>query len=215
MRSVIHVLSTELLGASMPIDNFPHRTDISGLGLSDWEEYADRLAQKFAYTNTFLDREPVLDIRDLGDTHWAPGDFLIASDVFEHVAPPVSMAFDNARRLLKPGGIFVFSVPYAREPGAVTREHFPELHDFAIVERDGHRELVNTTVDGRTQVFEDLVFHGGDGLTLEMRLFSEESLRVELGRAGFHRVRFFSEPVLAYGVCWPRNDSFVLSARAC
>ncbi len=34
-------------------------------------------------------------------------DFVISSDVFEHVPPPVDIAFENTRRMLRPGGLFV------------------------------------------------------------------------------------------------------------
>jgi SAM-dependent methyltransferase len=214
MRSIVHVLSTELFGRSLMIDNFPVRKDITGIGLSDWDVYADRLAKKLSYTNTFLEQEPRLDIRNLSGTLIEPVDFLISTDVFEHVAPPVAIAFDNARRLLKQGGLLVFSVPYVNDPGSTTREHFPELHDFEIVERNGARTLRNTTIDGRQQVFTDLVFHGGGGLTLEMRLFSEHSMRTDLNRAGFRDLRFYANDELAYGIRWPIPTSLVLSARA-
>ena len=214
MRSIVRVLSMELYGRSLAIDEFPVRKDITGLGLSDWPVYGDRLATKLGYVNTFLEREPQLDIRDLGDRSIDPVDFLISTDVFEHVAPPVGRAFDNARRLLKTGGVLIFSVPYVTEPGAGTREHFPELHDFEIVENNGLRTLRNVTVDGRTQLFTDLVFHGGEGLTLEMRLFSEASLRHELARAGFRDIHFHADEDLKYGVRWPVQLSLVLSARA-
>ena len=59
-------------------------------------------------------------------------DFIIASDVFEHIAPPVSRAFVNARRLLKPGGVMIFSVPFSLE--ADTVERFPELFDYRLLE---------------------------------------------------------------------------------
>jgi hypothetical protein len=214
MRSIVHVLSTELFGRSLAIDDFPVRKDITGIGLSDWEVYADRLAEKLSYVNTYLDQEPRLDIRDLANRSIEPTDFLISTDVFEHVAPPVSVAFDNARQLLKPGSLLVFSVPYFLETGAGTREHFPELHDFEIVDTNGTPTLRNTTVDGREQIFVDLVFHGGVGFTLEMRQFSEHSLRAALERAGFRDLHFYADDELACGIRWPIPTSLVLSARA-
>ena len=36
---------------------------------------------------------------------------------------------------------------------------------------------MNWTADGRIETFDDLVFHGGPGSTLEMRVFSEDALR--------------------------------------
>jgi hypothetical protein len=213
MRSIIHVLSLELFGKSLTIDEFPIRPDIAGIGLSDWTVYADLLACKFRYTNTYLDREPKLDIRDLGTAPLLPVDFLIATDVFEHVAPPISWAFNNARRLLKSDGVLVFSVPYVNEPSAVTREHFPDLNEYEVTDSEGNRALVNRTVDGRVQIFNDLVFHGGEGFTLEMRLFAERSLRDDFLQAGFDRLKFYSQPELRWGIAWPHATSLVLSAR--
>ena len=93
----------------------------------------------------------------------------------------MSRAFANARRLLKPHGIFIFSVPYSLDQE--TLEHFPDLHDYRLVEKDGAWRLENRTSDGRRQVFSDLVFHGGPGSTLEMRLFSRNGLIDEFVKA--------------------------------
>ena len=50
-------------------------------------------------------------------------------------------------------------MPYGLQ--AETIEHFPELHQFTIVERDGSYELNNVTKSGVKQTFRNLVFHGG------------------------------------------------------
>jgi SAM-dependent methyltransferase len=134
-RGIIHLLTTELFGKSIALPDLPQRPDIAGIGLSDSEGYASRLAKKLDYCNTFLLAEPRVDIAGVPPELSARYDFLIASDVFEHVAPPVSRAFVNARRLLKPGGVFVFSVPFSLAPD--TAEHFPELHDYRLVHADG------------------------------------------------------------------------------
>jgi hypothetical protein len=66
-RAVVHVLSTELFGESLPLAAFPMRPDIVGIGMSDWPGYAVPLAQKMRYTNTFLHTEPLLDVTQPGD----------------------------------------------------------------------------------------------------------------------------------------------------
>lgn len=212
-RAVIRLLSTELFGKSLVIADFPVRKDIRGLGLSDWEGYASRLEKKFSFTTTYLHREPRLDIRQIEGGEVGRYDFVISSEVFEHVQPPVSRAFQETRRLLKDTGFLVCTVPYITEPGAGTREHFPDLHDFRIEERDGHRVLVNKTAAGEVQVFENLIFHGGDGLSLEMRVFSEAGLLDELQRAGFREVEVYREPDLQHGVYWPETWSLPIVAR--
>ena len=215
-RGVIHLLSTELFGESLALQDFPVRKDITGLGLSDWEPYAERLAARLDYANTFLHQEPVLDITNIPTDREQTCDFLIATDVFEHVAPPIGPAFDNARRLLRAGGVLIFTVPYL--PGSElpeTREHFPELHDFRVFKDGAGRTVVeNTTRDGQRQRFDDVIAHGGDGLTVEMRLFSEASLACELARAGFTSVRFCAEPNFQHGVYWKYPWSLPIVARA-
>ncbi len=138
-------------------------------------------------------------------------DFVLSSEVFEHVPPPVSRAFAGARALLKPGGVLVLTVPYGFQ--GETIEHFPELHDYVIEGEGERRVLKNVTADGRRQEFEDLIFHGGCGETLEMRYFAFMSLMDELLAAGFDDVRLHG-PALAHGVLWPRHTSFPITARA-
>lgn len=214
MRAVVHLLSRALFGTSLKLADFPRRPDIHGIGLSDWRIYADGLADKLDYTNTFLDEPPRLDIRCVDPSLFGSLDFLIASDVFEHVAPPVAVAFANARRLLKPGGVCIFSVPFVTEAGCRTQEHFPELHDFVVLDGPSGKRLINTTARGERQEFDSLVFHGGDGLTLEMRCFSEESLVDEFGRAGFREVVFERESELRFGIYWQHPWSVPITARA-
>lgn len=181
-RTMMHGLSLGLFRRSFPVADFPVRRDIVGVGLSDALVYAAPLAEKFSYTNTYYDTAPQLDITDPDWGSLRPLDFLIASDVFEHVAPTVDVAFRNARRLLKRGGTFVFSVPYGL---GETTEHFPGLHEFRL-EKDGERfVLVNETVTGTIERHDDLVFHGGPGSTLEMRVFGLRHLYRLFRTSGF------------------------------
>jgi SAM-dependent methyltransferase len=210
-RAIVRLLSLELFGRGMALPDFPSRPDLVGIDMSGAANYAEGLAHKLGFTNTFLHKAPRLDIT-APDPQWLGRcDFVISSDVFEHVAPPVGRAFDGALRLLKPGGVFVFTVPYARTGDTI--EHFPELHDYRIEERDGRRILVNTTADRRTQEFADLVFHGGEGETLEMRVFSEAGVSGELQRAGFTGIRIHGEPCAESGIAWPQDWSLPISAR--
>src|SRR5208337_5051049 len=79
--------------------------------LSDWGGYAAPLALKYRYRNTFFHSEPKLDITNPPDSMRGSLDFLISSDVFEHVLPPVSKAFAGAFDVLKPGGHLILSAP--------------------------------------------------------------------------------------------------------
>jgi SAM-dependent methyltransferase len=211
-RAIAHLLTTELFGRSIALPDLQRRKDISGIGLSDFGPYARQLEDKLDYTNTYYHAEPRLDITDVPAGRGALYDFIIASDVFEHVAPPVSRAFENARRLLRSGGVMIFTVPFSLE--ADTIEHFPDLHDYRLLDTPQGWRLENRTADGRLQVHDKLVFHGGAGSTLEMRLFSRSALEREFAQAGFSRMRVADEPCPEFGIAWPEPWSVPMVAYA-
>jgi SAM-dependent methyltransferase len=209
----------ELFGESLALPEMDEYPNVVGIGLSDWEGYAVPLAEKFNYTNTYYDqdyyhREPKLDISDPDIDPALHGtlDFIIASEVFEHVAPPVSVAFDNLRKLLKPSGVVIFSGPYGKE-GDKTIEHFPELYDYKVIEKNGCRVLENTTRNGVLQTFENLSFHG---VALEVRWFSQTSLIKEFSKAGLGNVKIYSTPHFRHGIYskhWEQQTDLPVSAR--
>lgn len=216
MRAMVQILTAELFGRSMSIDEIsPPRPDIVGIGMSCWDGYANRLAHKVKYINTYYHQEPFLDITNIDHRMVASLDFVVSTDVFEHVAPPISTAFTNARRLLKKDGVFIISVPFDRpgEPDAETKEWFPNLHDWKLVELGGKWVLHNITRLGDHERFEQLCFHGGPGTTLEMRLFSKASLIKELIAAGFNDITIYSQPHLDLGIHWPNGCSVPIAAR--
>ena len=211
-RSIIHLLSTELFGCSIALPDFPIRKDLHGWGMSD-AGYCDLLSQKLNYVNTFYHKSPYLDILAPVDPEKEGAlDFLISTEVFEHIEAPVSRGFINVRRLLKSTGFLLLTVPYTLDP--TTREHFPELYQYEIKTQDGEEPvLINITKDGRRQTFENLVYHGGPGATLEMRIFSRDGLMAELEQAGFQSIKIFSEPYLEFGIYWHDLWSLPLIAR--
>jgi SAM-dependent methyltransferase len=213
MRSLMFALGAELFGSPRALPAFPFDKSIRGLGMSDWEGYATQLAAHFDYTNTFYHAEPRLDIADIPDELAGRHDFLISSDVFEHIPPRVlDRAFANSRRLLKDGGVFIFTVPFDKQ--GETREHFPGLNDFRIVEEAGRRVLYNRTVDGIEERFDNLVFHGGEGMTLEMRVFSEPDLLRRLRAAGFSSAAVRIDHAPHFGIMWPIDYAVPIVARA-
>ena len=211
-RAVARLVVREIVGEDVALPDLKPRRDLRGVGLSDAACYALPLARAFDYRNTWYHAEPRLDITRIDPSLRGRHDFVTASDVFEHVAPPVSRAFDNALALLKPGGTFVMTVPFSLE--ADTVEHFPELHAWKLEDRAGAWRLVNRTADGRAQTFDRLVFHGGPGTTLEMRLFSKDALLREFARAGFVGVRVAGEPCEAFGIRWADPWSLPIVAKA-
>jgi hypothetical protein len=60
--------------------------------------------------------------------------------------------------------------------------------------------LINRTRDGRVQQFRDLVFYGGPGQTLEMRLFCCNDVFGLAQAAGFGSVEMLEEPVWEFGI---------------
>src|SRR5258705_8594094 len=93
LRALIHLLSIELFGRSIPLPEFPRMKDIRGLGMPDKECCAQLLAEKFDYTNTFYDREPRFDSTQADESLWGRYDFILSADVLEHVGPPIERTF--------------------------------------------------------------------------------------------------------------------------
>lgn len=212
-RALIRALTFALFRKPIALPDIDRHEEMTGLGLTDCDNYAGRLAEKFAYQNTFYHQEPKLDISDPAIASCLIGsqDFIISSDVFEHVAPPVDKAFRNAWTILKPGGVLVLTVPYGLQ--AETIEHFADLNDYSVVNQEGSYVLRNITATGEIQEFRQLVFHGGPGTTLEMRVFAQDDLLRRLRQAGFDEVYIHRTPDFAHGVWWPELWSLPITAR--
>jgi SAM-dependent methyltransferase len=211
LRALIHLLSLELFGRSMPLAEFPRLKSIRGLGMSDKDCYARLLAEKFDYTNTFYDREPRFDSSRRDESLWGQYDFILSADVLEHVGPPVETTLEQLGRMLKPHGFLGVTIFCA--PSDQLREHFPELHEYRVVPLGERQVLINRRADGSLEIRDDLVFHGGTGATLEMREFGATSLRRKLEGAGFREVDFLTENLPAIGVFFDHDVSQPLIAR--
>jgi len=210
MRALIALLSRELYGVTIALPDFPSMKSVRGLGMSDWPVVADQLAQKFDYINTFYDRPPYFDVTNAGQ-HREQYDFILSSEVMEHVAPPVDKAFATLASMLKPDGVLVMTTPYSLLDETI--EHFSDLHEYAIVKLGERVVLVNRKRDGTVEIHEDLMFHGGVGATLEMRVFSRQSLEEMLKAAGFSGIHFQTEHWGAFGVDMSGPCSLPLAAR--
>lgn len=211
IRSLIQVLTTELFGKIIPLPDIPVAKHLHGIGMSDWNGYADTLAQKLSYTNTFYHQPPHLDITDVPASEHGKYDFITSSDVMEHVPNQVDESFRNMADMLKPGGVLVLTVPY--KPDGEDEEFYPGLHDFRVITTKGKRFLYNRTVDGEEQIYDNLEFHGGDGYTVFMRLFSEAGLLKRLEAAGFDGGIEIYGDAPAHGIVWPITWCRALAAR--
>ena len=199
-RSIVLALSRALLGMDLRLRDFPTLKSVRGMGISDPEIYAKRLEKLFTYKNTFYHREPRFDLVQPDEGEFGQYDFVICSEVLEHVSPPVDRAFNTLAGLLKPTGVLILTVPYTFADATV--EHFADLHESGLAVISGKTVLVNRSADGRYEVFDQLAFHGGHGSTLEMRLFSEPDLRGKLLGAGFTSIRFDSTGSQEFGVVY-------------
>jgi SAM-dependent methyltransferase len=212
MRGLLRALSLEIFGVNLTLPEFPRVKSLRGLGMSDSEQYADQLALKFDYRNTSYDREPRIDLRDPPALELGTYDFILSSEVFEHVLPPSATAFDNAFRLLKPAGVLVLTVPYSI--GGDTKEHFGKLGEFGLAQVGDRVLLVNRTASGEIAVHDNLVFHfGANGPALEMREFSEIDLKTELTRAGFGEVCIYTGNYAPFGAVTSESWSLPIAAR--
>jgi SAM-dependent methyltransferase len=212
MRSVVLALSRALFGMDLSLCDFPLLKSVRGLGISDADTYSGRLQTRFNYTNTFYHRAPTFDLAQPDDAEFGKYDFVICSEVLEHVQGPVDRAFHTLARLLKPSGMLILTVPYAFTDATI--ENFENLHETGLAEIGGNTVLVNRSASGEYEVFDQLVFHGGHGTTLELRVFSEADLRQKLAAAGLPDIRFDATGSRKFGVLFSGPCSLpIIAAR--
>lgn len=181
-RAVVASLSNEVHGRIIPLVRWHGTSSLRGIGFSDHWSYARRLAGVTNYTNTWFHQEPQRDLLDLTTFGDKTYDFVICSDVMEHVASPVALGFATLFSILRPGGVLVFTVPTVDGP---TTEHYPPLRTWVVEKATEGWMVVAEGSDGSTIRDLSPVFHGGPGATLEMRVFGRDDLREHLSRAGF------------------------------
>ena len=185
---------------------------IHGLGMSeDINGFTKLLFDKFTHTLTYYDREPKLDLSSNNMKTYGEIDYVMCTEVMEHVPPPIDIAFRNLRKLLGKNGVCIYSVPYSLEEETV--EHFPNLFDWKFERLDGKKRLFNTTVDGEIETFDDLCFHSGpeifddkgipvegSGESLEMRVFCEKALRQHIADAGLEISDIINMDIPEFGI---------------
>jgi hypothetical protein len=135
------------------------------------------------YQNYQYHIEPILDITQVPWELHGSADIISCSEVLEHVAPPIDLAFSGLSNLLNSGGTLILSVPHSDASGDHV-EHFPVMKTFEVDLVDTPR-LKGILIGGEEVEFNNLVFHGGIGATLEYRIFSQASLDKYLKLSGF------------------------------
>jgi len=218
-RAVCYVLTKMLFNDVIIMYELDIDKTIRGIGMSD-SGWATICEQKFDYTNTYYHKAPFLDIYNEDHVNnYKLLDFIISSDVFEHINPfpGIQIAFNNLYNMLKKGGFIVFSVPYNNIGEHI--EHYPNLYDYTIKLENNKYILYNTTIDGKSETFNHLCFHGGPGNTLEMRVFSKKSIIAYLENSGFTDITFhnITEDMNKYGIFWSIHNkdytSLIITAR--
>lgn len=155
----------------------------TGVGIADAQTIAAPLASRFDYVNGHLHRYPHLDVRSVPEALVGTAEFVVCSEVLEHVEPPVQPALDGLARLLRPGGFAVITVPDVglKPPG----EHYPDLVEWSV--RDDHSiDWRDST--GKSAHDPDPEWHGGAGLTLAFRRWTADELDAAILAAGLTAV---------------------------
>jgi hypothetical protein len=88
-----------------------------------------------------------------------------------------------------------------------TIEHYPGRHDFEILDFRSAKIIVNRDEAGCLQVYDNPVFHGREGTTLEMRVFCETDALSRIARSGFENIHVCDQPQLSIGYYWPEISS--------
>lgn len=208
-RQIAHCITVATLGKSQCLLDV-QRPDLFGVGLSDSDHLALALSKSFSYTNTFYHTQPFLNICQPAECWLETADFLVSSDVFEHVPAPVSKALIGAYNILKPGGTLVLTVPFDNRPETI--EHFPDVREFSVTNIGGEWMLIGKNEADGIEVHRNPLFHGGPGTTVEMRFFSKKRLIQNLANAGFKSIKIHSERVEDYGIIPPHDQGLPITA---
>ena len=163
-----------------PLPDIPTDWSRSGVGFDDHPSIFSRYPARWDFVNTRLHRFPELDLLRPTDSAISAFEFALCSDVLEHVQQPHRRGLEGLLKILRPSGFAVISVPISGS--SETIEHFPGLKSFKILE---DKSLEWTDETGTRHHERDPQFHGGDGLTVEFRIFSAEGMIADLIEVGF------------------------------
>lgn len=199
VRALVDVFAREVFGQSMVGPEFPTRLEIRGIGISDQSGYSAHFARSTTYLNTWFHQEPFRDLMNLATFGGAEYDYVTCSEVLEHVNQPAGEALRTIFSILRPGGVAILTTPTA--PGRTT-EHYPALTRHEVFPTTDGWRLRGDLPDGAEFTSDAVIFHGGPGSTVEMRVWGSDSLREALEAVGFVEIRRHLADVPAFGVSW-------------
>lgn len=201
-RGIARAFQDNVLGDNeLPLRTANSRKQKNGIGMSDWPYFVSNLQRLTNHIDTYYHQQPLLDVTNSDScSNYSNLDYVICSEVLEHVISPVSSCLINIHSMLKPDGVLILTVPYLE--GYESIEHFPHLQDFEIVNVSGKYTLVNLAPDGSFQHFDRLSFHGGPGSVLEMRVFGEGDILAMLSYAGFSHIDILEPNIPEIGYVW-------------
>ncbi len=170
-RLVMYVLGVMLGFGDRPVFEWPENPSLRILEPCPRGPQVPMLQAKFDYVTPEYDAEKIAagaDPREFADVQKLPFDdasfdFVIASDIFEHVREDVK-GFREIFRTLKPGGTFLLTVPY---------DHARET-TLERVKVEGEKDI--PLVEPR--------YAGGGGATLDYREYGRDLLQ-KLRDVGF------------------------------
>jgi len=211
-QSIAYALTHYVFSQEVALNNLEKQKSLKIVGLSDGPAYANTLAKKCDYTNTYYHRDPFLDITKPDSYYLGKYDALISADVFEHVLAAPSHAFKGAYDVLKPGGHLILTVPFIN--AGPHKEHYPGLMNYTPEQRaDGSWLAHLEYAGGRKETDEKPCFHGGPGKTLEVRLFNRDRIEEELAWAGFETVIVHVDNMPERGMNWNTASRLIVAQK--
>lgn len=182
-RATVLALLYGLAYEPQPIADLPEDWSRRGVGCSDHVATAGRLAGRMSYTNTYYHRYPRLDVLRPPEDLLGELEFVICSNVMEHVEPPHQRGYEGLYAVLRDGGFAVVSIPVFDQPHSF--EHYPGMARYELLDGPAVRWWDQ---DGVVHLDQDPEMHDGEGLVLAFRRFAPADEAAALERAGFHPV---------------------------
>ncbi|HLX12452.1 MAG TPA: class I SAM-dependent methyltransferase, partial [Bacteroidota bacterium] len=161
LRAIVYVIGAQFSLNDQPLVAWKPMKNVRILESSGRGPYPPMLKERFDYYNTEynpnseLMRKPFTEYADFMNLAYDADtfDIVIASDVFEHVRED-EKGFREIFRVLKPGGIFILTVPYHHE--------WPQTEIRVKIEGDKEIHLLPPE------------YHGGGGQTLAYRTYGRD-----------------------------------------